>query len=62
MPCLMTQGIPVRELGESIKELELKGNYFGQFSLTIVIYDLEQAKLDRACSEFYKVFSVQMHS
>src|SRR5260370_21714636 len=48
----------VRELGESIKELELKGNYFGQFSLTIVIYDLEQAKLDRACSEFYKVFSV----
>src|SRR6266436_3250286 len=48
----------VRELGESIKELELKGNYFGQFSLTIVIYDLEQAKLERACSEFYKVFSV----
>src|SRR6202171_917625 len=48
----------VLELGESIKELELKGNYFGQFSLTIVIYDLEQAKLDRACSEFYKVFSV----
>src|ERR1700687_154488 len=48
----------VRELGECIKELELKGNYFGQFSLTIVIYDLEQAKLDRACSEFYKVFSV----
>jgi len=48
----------VRELGESIKELELKGNYFGQFSLTIVIYDLEQANLDRACSEFYKVFSV----
>src|ERR1700730_9773543 len=48
----------VRELGESIKELDLKGNYFGQFSLTIVIYDLEQTKLDRACSEFYKVFSV----
>src|SRR5579859_5340445 len=48
----------VRELGEGIKEIELKGNYFGQFSLTIVIYDLEQAKLDRACSEFYKVFSV----
>src|SRR5882762_4714139 len=48
----------VRELGESIKERELKGNYFGQFSLAIVIYDLEQAKLDRACAEFYKVFSV----
>src|ERR1700674_2446822 len=48
----------VRELGEGIKEIELHGNYFGQFSLTIVIYDLEQANLDRACSEFYKVFSV----
>jgi type IV secretion system protein VirB4 len=33
----------VRELGESIKEIELKGNYFGQFSLTVVIYDLDPA-------------------
>ena len=48
----------VRELGESIKEIELKGNYFGQFSLTVVIYDLDQSKVDRACAEFYKVFSV----
>jgi type IV secretion/conjugal transfer VirB4 family ATPase len=48
----------VRELGESIKELELKGNYFGNFSLTVVIYDRDLAKLERACAEFYKVFSV----
>jgi type IV secretion/conjugal transfer VirB4 family ATPase len=48
----------VRELGESIKELELRGNYFGQFSLTVVIYDLDLTKVDRACAEFYKVFSV----
>jgi type IV secretion system protein TrbE len=48
----------VRELGEGIKEIELHGNYFGQFSLTVVIYDLDLAKLDRACAEFYKVFSV----
>src|SRR6266853_606598 len=48
----------VGELGESIKEIELHGNYFGQFSLTVVIYDLDQAKVDRACAEFYKVFSV----
>ena len=48
----------VRELGEGITEIELHGNYFGQFSLTIVIYDLELAKVDRACAEFYKVFSV----
>jgi type IV secretion system protein VirB4 len=48
----------VRELGEGIKELELHGNYFGHFSLTVVIYDLDLAKVDRACADFYKVFSV----
>jgi type IV secretion system protein TrbE len=48
----------VRELGEGIKEIELHGNHFGQFSLTVVIYDLDMAKVDRACAEFYKVFSV----
>jgi type IV secretion system protein TrbE len=48
----------VRELGESIKEIELRGNYFGQFSLTVVIYDLDPSKVDRACAEFYKVFNV----
>src|SRR5260370_7077363 len=48
----------VRELGEGIAEIELHGNYFGQFSLTVVIYDLDLAKVDRACADFYKVFSV----
>jgi type IV secretion system protein VirB4 len=48
----------VRELGEGIKEIELHGNYFGQFSLTVVIYDLDLPKVDRACADFYKVFSV----
>jgi type IV secretion system protein TrbE len=48
----------VRELGEGVKEIELYGNYFGQFSLTVVIYDLDLSKVERACAEFYKVFSV----
>jgi type IV secretion/conjugal transfer VirB4 family ATPase len=48
----------VRELGEGIKQIELHGNYFGQFSLTVVIYDLDMGKVDRACADFYKVFSV----
>src|SRR6267378_4768684 len=48
----------VRELGEGIAEIELHGNYFGQFSLTVVIYDLDLAKVHRACADFYKVFSV----
>jgi hypothetical protein len=48
----------VRELGEGIKEIELHGNYFGQFSLTIVIYDLDPAAVQRTAAEFYKVFSI----
>jgi type IV secretion/conjugal transfer VirB4 family ATPase len=48
----------VRELGEGIKEIELHGNYFGQFSLTVIIYDLDAAKVERACADFYKVFNV----
>jgi len=48
----------VRELGDAIQEIELYGSYFGRFSLTVVIYDLDLGKVDRACAEFYKVFSV----
>ena len=48
----------VRELGEGLKEIELRGNYFGQFSLTVVIYDLDLGAVERASAEFYKVFSV----
>jgi type IV secretion system protein TrbE len=48
----------VRELGEALAEIELHGSYFGRFSLTVVIYDLDPAKVDRACADFYKVFSV----
>jgi type IV secretion/conjugal transfer VirB4 family ATPase len=48
----------VRELGLALQELELKGNYFGEFSLTVVVYDLDLAKVETACSEFSKIFSV----
>jgi type IV secretion system protein TrbE len=48
----------IHSLGEALKELEVKGNYFGEFSLTVVVYDLDLAKVQAACAEFYKVFSV----
>jgi type IV secretion system protein VirB4 len=48
----------VRELGKGIEEIELHGNYFGQFSLTVVIYDCDLATVERAAAEFYKVFGV----
>lgn len=48
----------VRTLGESLKEIELNGNYFGEFSLTVVVYDKSLAAVEKACAEFYKVFSM----
>jgi type IV secretion/conjugal transfer VirB4 family ATPase len=48
----------VHELGRGIEEIELRGNYFGQFSLTVVLYDRDLATVERAAAEFYKVFSV----
>jgi type IV secretion/conjugal transfer VirB4 family ATPase len=52
------KGSQVRELGKGIEEIELHGNYFGQFSLTVVIYDRDLATVERAVAEFYKVFGV----
>jgi type IV secretion system protein VirB4 len=48
----------VRDLGRALEEIELKGNYFGEFSLTIVVYDVDLSKVEAACADFYKVFSV----
>jgi type IV secretion system protein TrbE len=48
----------VRELGKGIEEIELHGNYFGQFSLSVILYDRELATVERAAADFYKVFSV----
>ena len=48
----------VRELGKGIEEIELRGNYFGRFSLTVVIYDRDLAAVERAAAEFYKIFGV----
>jgi type IV secretion system protein TrbE len=47
----------VRELGDGIREIELHGNYYGRFSLTVVIYDLDLTRVETASAEFYKVFS-----
>ncbi len=48
----------VRDLGRALEEIELKGNYFGEFSLAIVVYDLDLAKAEASCADFYKVFSM----
>jgi len=48
----------IRDLGEALKELEIKGNYFGNYSLTVVIYDEDLTKVESACAEFYKAFTM----
>lgn len=47
----------VASLGECLKEMEIQGNYFGEFSLTIVLYGDDLAEVDRSVSECFKVFS-----
>jgi type IV secretion/conjugal transfer VirB4 family ATPase len=48
----------IQDLGEALKELEINGNYFGNYSLTVVVYDEDLAKVEAACADFYKAFSV----
>lgn len=47
----------VEDLNECLKEVQKRGNYFGKFSLTIVIYDRSRAKVEKAVSDFGKAFS-----
>jgi type IV secretion system protein VirB4 len=48
----------VRDLGQALAELEIRGNYFGIYSMTVVVYDRDLAKVEAACADFYKVFTM----
>jgi type IV secretion/conjugal transfer VirB4 family ATPase len=48
----------IRDLGEGLKELEINGNYFGEYTLSVVIYDRDFSRVESACAEFYKTFSI----
>jgi type IV secretion system protein VirB4 len=47
----------VGDLNECLKEVQKRGNYFGKFSLTVVIYDRDRTKVEKAVSDFGKAFS-----
>ena len=47
----------VDDLNECLKEVQKRGNYFGKFSLTVVVYDRDPAKVEKAVAEFGKAFS-----
>ena len=41
----------IQDLGEALKEIEIHGNYFGNYSLTVVVYDEEPSKVEAACAD-----------
>jgi len=47
----------VSELGGCLEELEVKGHYFGQFSMSLVLYDKDRTKLRRSVADCFKIFS-----
>jgi len=47
----------VADLGACLEELEIKGNSFGQFSMTVVVYDQDRTRLKRSVAECFKVFA-----
>lgn len=47
----------VNELGRSLTAMEVEGHFFGSCSLTVVVYDQEPARADRAVAECAKAFA-----
>ena len=47
----------VGNLGGCLKEIEVDGRSFGQFSLTIVLYDKDLSRLRRATAQCFKIFA-----
>ncbi|HKW19564.1 MAG TPA: type IV secretion system DNA-binding domain-containing protein [Terriglobales bacterium] len=48
----------IQALGKALTDIEINGNYFGEFSLSIIVYDLDLSRLETAYAEFYKVFAI----
>lgn len=49
----------VQELGGCLEEIEIKGRALGSFSLTVILYDRERAKLQRTVADCFRVFARQ---
>jgi type IV secretion system protein TrbE len=49
----------VADLGQSLRDMEILGHYFGEFSLTVILYDWDPERLDRSVAECFKIFSTQ---
>ena len=46
----------VAELGQALSALGMEGKSFGEFALTVVVYDEDRTRVDHAVAEFQKLF------
>jgi type IV secretion system protein TrbE len=47
----------VTELGNALNAIGMEGKYFGEFTLTVVVYDEDRLKVEQALAEFQRVFT-----
>jgi type IV secretion/conjugal transfer VirB4 family ATPase len=47
----------VADLGQNLRDMEVEGCYFGQFSLTVILYGQDMARVERGVAECLKLFS-----
>jgi type IV secretion system protein TrbE len=47
----------VNELGESLTELEVRGHFFGECSLSVVLFDRDPRRVDASVAECIKAFA-----
>ena len=47
----------VAELGNALTAMGIEGKYFGEFTLSVILYDEDSAKLEHAIAEFHKLFT-----
>ena len=47
----------VKQLGEALTELEVNGHFFGESSLTLILYDEKRSNVERAAAEAIKILA-----
>ncbi len=49
----------IAELGDALTAIGMEGKSFGEFTLSVVVYDEDRMKVEHAVAEFQKVFTQQ---
>lgn len=47
----------IAELGDALTAMGMEGKNFGEFTLSVVVYDEDRARIERAVAEFQKLFT-----